>query len=402
MTSGWRRLRLSPRALIGLVLVLALFGVAWWQSNRQEAVPYDPTDTGNTGLRALVLWLEEMGHPVTVASRLRDLPPQDGLIVLHPMPRSLSALTAQRLHDWVSDGGTLILAGPLPRDTELVEAFDVEQAVGQRVAFSIRQSQPLLPTTDAEWSGLFTLQHLAPVDDAVDDAVLLPVLVDSFSRAVVAIQPLGEGIVWHLTEDFALTNLHLRDERIATLVPAMLRTVAPDAPVLVLGGSGTFQPDLPMTVQRWLYASPIGWGLLAVAAILLLFLVLQGRRLGPLLQAVDAAHPRPAADYVHAMATLQRRARQRPALIAHHRTRLKSALAHATGVDPDLADAEWAAALQRSDRLPAATVAQAVDLMRAFNRAPDDAALIKLVRDTDALIATLPRSHAGQTAHRRA
>src|SRR5690606_12481538 len=126
------------------------------------------------------------------------------------------------------------------------------------LALSVRQGQPLLPEVQAEWSGILTTQALQPLDDAD----LLPVLVNTYAQAVVAIQPAGAGRIWHLTEDFALTNLHLRDERIATLVPAMLRTVAPNAPVLLLGGAGTFRPDLPMTLQRWLYASPIGWGLL--------------------------------------------------------------------------------------------------------------------------------------------
>lgn len=398
MTSRWRSLRLSPRALIGLVLIVALVGVAWWQSNRQEAVPYDPSDSSNTGLRALALWFEEMGHPVEITARLRYTPPSDALIVLHPMPRPVSELTAQRLHTWVEEGGSLVLVGPAARETALIDTFGVEQIAGQRPGFSISQRQPLLPTTEAEWSGPFTRSSLS----AFGNSELLPVLVDTFNSPVVAIQPLGEGIVWHLTEDFALTNLNLRDEHIATLVPTMLRTVAPYAPVLILSGAMTFQTDLPMTVQRWLYADPIGWGLLAAAGILLLYLVLQGRRLGPPLKAVAGAHPRPAADYVHAMATLQRRARQRPALIAHHRARLKTALARATGVDPDLADAAWAEALQRNDRLPASTITQAVDLLRAYGREFDDAALIAIVRDTDALIETLPRGQAGQPAHRRA
>ncbi len=43
--------------------------------------------------------------------------------------------------------------------------------------------------------------------------------------SVVALQFIGDGVVWHLTEDFALTNLNLRDERIASLLAAILRTV---------------------------------------------------------------------------------------------------------------------------------------------------------------------------------
>lgn len=398
MTGAWRRLRPSPRQGIALLLVLALVGVAWWQSSRQERVPYDPADTGNMGLRGLVLWLEALDHPVTTTPRTRTLPPHDGLIVLHPNVNLVPEGTARRLRTWVEQGGTLVLVGPNVQENALVDTFGVQQVGSQALALSVRQGQPLLPEAQAEWSGILTTQALQPLDDAD----LLPVLVNTYAQAVVAIQPAGAGRIWHLTEDFALTNLHLRDERIATLVPAMLRTVAPNAPVLLLGGAGTFRPDLPMTVQRWLYASPIGWGLLALTAILLIYLVLQGWRLGPPLVETGPAHPRPAADYVHAMATLQRRARQRSALVAHHRARLKAALARAGGVDPELTDAAWIEALQRSDRLPAETVQQAAALMAAFGRDPDEATLIKLVRDADALIATLPRTHAGQTAHRRA
>jgi hypothetical protein len=230
----------------------------------------------------------------------------------------------------------------------------------------------------------------------------------------VAIQRIGDGVVWHLTEDFALTNLNLRDQRVALLLPAILRTVADGAAVLFTTDHLLrYDPVVAgqvNTIQDWLYTTPFGQATLLVMVAAFIYLLLQGRRLGPALPGPTASRPREAAEYVSALAGLQRRLRQ-PNLVAdHHRQRLKSAVGKLAQLPADLPDKEWLAQLQRSEALSPTLFNEVSELLagyaeldsvdngalhrsKSLGKSSDEADLIQLVRATDALLATLPRAN---------
>jgi hypothetical protein len=400
--------------VIALILATVLVVMAVLSLPR-TVEPYDPEDSSSTGLRALVLWLEELGYPVTIGVPSTGLLSDRGLLFIHPTsfgePEYISDADVTATYEWVRNGGTLVLVGPTDRRTSLAQRFGVDQVKNLRDFIStVHQVQPLLPDLPGVWESFFATRSLT----FLEERAVVPLLAQNSGDPVVAVQFIGDGVVWHLTEEFALTNLNLRDERIASLLPAMLRTVPDAAPVIFsthhLAQGTDAEASTINTLQDWLYSTPFGRGLLVIMVATFIFLLLQGRRLGPPLPAQTASRPREAAEYVTALAGLQRRIRQ-PQLVAdHHRQRLKSTIGRLALVPADLPDGEWLAQLQRAEFLSPALLAEVTELLGGFaeinrtairngnnrakaqNRDTLEGDLILLVQATDALLATLPRA----------
>src|SRR5690606_13969934 len=106
-----------------------------------------------------------------------------------------------------------------------------------------------------------------------------------------------------------------------------------------------------------------------------------------------ALRPREAAEYVVALAGLQRRMRQPRVVADHYRQRLKSGVGRIAQLPVDLPDDEWLAQLERSDTIPSGTLQEVADLLAQYaaitNKADDEADLIQLVRATDSLLLAL-------------
>lgn len=395
--------------LLLLLLATVLVTMAFLQSQPEIAEPYNPDDAGSSGLAGLTLWLEQLGYPVDIGVARSGLPAAPGLLFIHPTYTGnldyYSDVDIATIYSWVQRGGTLVLVGPREATT-LANRFRVKQVdTFTDIVSDVRQVQPLLPDVPADWDAFLSslsLDFETEYQDIYHPSPVVPILAHTNGDPVVAIQPIGEGVVWHLTEDFALTNLNLRDERIASLLPAILRTVPAGAPVVIsthhlVGYNPASQEQGVATLQDWLYTTPFGQATLLLMVALFAFLLLQGRRLGPATPGPSATRPREAAEYVAAMAGLQRRMR-RPHIVAHHhRQRLKHAVGRLAQLPADLPDDEWLAQLQRAGILSPALLAQVGDLLSGYakiNRAKssDEAALIQLVQATDALLASLPRA----------
>jgi hypothetical protein len=129
----------------------------------------------------------------------------------------------------------------------------------------------------------------------------------------------------------------------------------------------------------------------------LLFLLLQGRRLGPPLPGPTATRLREAGEYVTALAGLQRRIRQPRVVADHHRHRLKNAVGRLAHAPADLPDGEWLAQVRRADLLPPSTLEAVSEALAGFaaitTNTNDEQALIRLIQTTDALLASLPRAN---------
>jgi hypothetical protein len=284
----------------------------------------------------------------------------------------------------------------------------------------VRQVQPLLPDIVSDYRTFpapYTLEFMK--DPSYGVRAIVPVLAHANGDPAVALQFIGKGVVWHMTEDFAFTNLNLRDARIAALLRAILRTVPAGARAVISTNHLTNYNQIDgtlgevTTLQDWLYTTPFGQATLLAVVALFVFLILQGRRLGPAMADSSATRPREAAEYVTALAGLQRRS-HRPADVAdHHRQRLKSAVGRIAQVPTDLPDSEWLAHVRKSDTIPSAQMDEVAALLAGYNqfdarnhgikhnnsgqmksaKSNDEADLIHLVQATDALVATLPRAN---------
>lgn len=398
-----------PQLLIIIFMALILVVVAYFQTQDATESPYDPAATRGDGLRALVLWLEEMQYGVTTTPIARTGLPHDTDVLFlfthaERPPAYNSNLAAEAdataIYSWVESGGTLVLVGPADAYGDLIARFGVGQVERLTGALTgVRQVQPILPDVTPNWATFFAPYNLEP--QATND--LVPILMHVNGAPVVALQFVGDGVVWHMTEDFAFTNYNLEDSRIASFLPAILRTVPAGASVMIsVPHLATFdtvfsQYATVATLQDWLYTTPFGQATLVLLIAALIFLILQGRRLGPPLTAPSAARPREAAEYVIALAGLQRRLRQPQTVAAHHRQRLKVAIGRMTQTPADLPDPEWLAQVQRTDILTDTTYNTVSELLAGYaamsDKRADEGDLIDLVQATDALLASLPRAN---------
>ena len=213
------------------------------------------------------------------------------------------------------------------------------------------------------------------------------------SRAVVAVQGIGKGVVWHLAPGADLTNLNLQEYDQGELLPALLRSVSANGVVVFdtyhLFGFSRVGEQIG-TLQDWLYRTPTGWATLFTLAVSAVFLLLQGRRLGPPLITVEQTRGREAAEYVRAMAQLHRRAREHAELARHHHSRLKVGLARRRGVRSDLSDEAFLDALQHT--APRLTDEQSgairTTLVGLANR-PNEEQLVNLAATVDNLLQSI-------------
>ncbi len=349
---------------------------------------YDPESRRPNGLYLLHRWVDDMGYRfTTTANRRFTLADDLGLLLVYPSEEAFRTEEAAEVLAWVEAGATLAVIGN--PDEALAEAFGY---TWQDLDFSnfvttATQPQPLLPAAPAEIVGTGAATLPQPESDSA-----LPVLTDGIDQPLVWAVPQGEGWLWLLPRRYAFTNADLMDNReMAPLLLAMLRFV-PDGAAVAVDTYHLFGPEVAvMTIQDWLYSTPLGWATLFLLLLMALYFVLSGRRLGPALAVITQGRRREASEFVVAMAGLQQRARVRDSIARHHRQRLLLALGRPHGIPPDLPDAEFLARLRESDRgISAERIAHIERSLRAFAALPDAQTLVTLVAEVDEILQRKP------------
>lgn len=392
----------TPLTIAALVAILLLAALV--TTPPPEPIPYDLDASHPAGLLGLRLWLAELGYDVRRTGGLRfDLPDEADLFFVYPNQLSYSAAEAAALRVWVEMGGTLVLVGPAAEDRALVDAFGVRLASEFSHEDTQVQVQPLLP----EGRRVYPREWFAPgvTLDLSDAPQAVPVLaladIDSnpavltehaTSKPVVAVQSVGDGVVWHLATGVDLTNLNLAEYEQGELLPAFLRRV-PEGGVVVFDAYHLFGfsrvGEQIATLQDWLYRTPTGWAALFTLVVTGGFLLLQGRRLGPPLVTVAQTRGREAAEYVRAMANLHRRAGEHVALAQHHHNRLKVGLARRHAILPDLPDDQLLRALEHvSPPLSATRLAAVRATLAGLTNRPQEQQLVDLAATVDQLLQT--------------
>lgn len=324
-----------------LILLALLLGVAvFLQGAPRTERAYDLDSANAMGLLALRLWLEEMGHRVEPLRDGERSLPQGDLRFVFPGMRAFSNAQADSLANWIEAGGTAVIIGPLPQDRALIERFAVEANPDVALVGRMRQAQPILPEQTGEWGGPNQVRglNLAQAPEAV--AVMVAEGLGGGSRVTVALQRSGEGLIWHLDTVYDLTNVTLRNENLASLVPALLRN-REGATVWIDVHHLEPDPDAATQIaslQDWLYGTRMGLTVLALCLLTVAYLAFQGVRLGPPRRESGLLRKREAAEYVAAMAGLYQRGDRRDAVARQIKQRLKAELAREIGVAGDLED----------------------------------------------------------------
>lgn len=376
--------------LAGVLLLLGiLILVSALRGQPATPIPYDLNSTAPNGLRALYLWLEALGYRVQRTDGLTyRIPPGADLIFVYPNQLSYSAEEADALHAWVEAGGTLSLVGPHPEDAELERAFGVRARPQTDYGLLEQQTQPLLPEGKQDYLGDWGVEPA--VLDLTDAPNAVPVLTTSAGNTAMAVQTIGDGVVWHLTPGNGFLNRSLSNQDNGEMLPAILRTVRPGGLVVFdtyhLFGLSRVGEQIS-TLQDWLYRTPTGWATLVGVLVLGLFLVLQGRRLGPSVPTWAERRRREAAEYVEAMAALARRAHMGDDVARHQKRRLKRGLARRRPFSPDLDDAQFMERLAQTDPpLAAATLAEVKATLRALDSQPREQQLVELAAKVDEIL----------------
>lgn len=372
--------------VVSLAIFAFLIVFAVLRGQPQQEIPFDLDSPGPLGLRALRLWLEEMDYNVERYQSM-GLPNPPALLFIYPNEEPYSVERALVIRYWVEQGLTLVIIGPSVWDTALIDTFGVFSTPAQPFNPTIAQRQPLMPEANAQWF------HFADrALDLSDAPNAVPLLADNEGEVLAAAQKLGKGIVWHLAPSINFTNSSLHETNNARLLIALLRTVPPGSTVAFdtyhLFGPDAEQGDEEIqSLQGWLYGTPTGWAILFVAAVFVLYLALQGTRLGPPLPQITSNRRREAAEFVEAMASLQRRARKRTLVAHHHKQRLKIALGRPLHLSPDLPDNEFVQRLRAADhRMTQAQLEQVAELLNGLNDSSDENKLVRLVARLDTLL----------------
>jgi hypothetical protein len=379
--------RIQLLLALGLLVVLVAFIVL--RGEEEAPRPFDPVSAAPTGLRALWLWLEAMAFTVERNDGAAfSIPDECAVIFVFPNQQAYTAAEAEQLHQWVTAGGTLVLIGASPLEEALSDTFQVE--VGPSVAGMVAdtaQRQPLVP----DLAGPIRLSSNAATLDLSQAPAAIPVLATAAGQITLAHQPWQQGRIWHLSLHHSLINEQLRDPAQATLVPALLRH-APSGSRILFDTYHLFGPTVTAgsgirSLQEWLYRMPPGWAVLFALAVTLLFLLLQGRRLGPPLPAREELRRREAAEYVTAMANLLRRGQQRAFVAAHHKRRLKRALGRALNLSADSDDATFLRQVQQVDEwLSPEELQQLTGILQTLGSTANEHDLIKAVNQVDDLL----------------
>ncbi len=339
--------------LVGLFLLLLV--AALLRGNITTGQRFDPDSPEPSGLLLLQEWLREMGYTVTTTGQRRfALSLHQHLLIIYPGEERFTQSEADSFFEWVEAGGTAVIIGHA--DSKLRRLLNYDTVPGY-IGEALTQRQPLLPeaTEPFDRSG-------RPFD--LTEAPRTVAVLASEKGSELSVLSRGAGWVWLVSEQLTFTNSELSDDRAqAQLIPVFLRTV-PTRGTVVFDTYHLFGPDLlsgagPIeSLKDWLYRTPSGW-----AAIFLLllgggWLLLSGRRLGPPLELKTQGRRREAAEFVVAMAGLQRRARIRDNLAHHQRYRLKQSLGKPWRIRPSLPDAEFLRQLQALNPALGATTAQ--------------------------------------------
>src|SRR5690348_494380 len=115
-----------PLALLGGLFALLVVGLVLVPPASESQIPLTAYSAEPSGAKALRLWLEALGHPVTtIEGEHYEIPRTAGTVLLLEPSVPVGRNEAATLEQWVRDGGRLVVADRGIRTDGLLRRFGV-------------------------------------------------------------------------------------------------------------------------------------------------------------------------------------------------------------------------------------------------------------------------------------
>ncbi|RKU23015.1 hypothetical protein C6503_03310 [Candidatus Poribacteria bacterium] len=254
------------------------------------------------------------------------------VLFLRALDKAPTETEIRDIQDFVSTGGTLIVAGNNKALDSLFSAYGLElRELTDRIVFSQRISEvplfPLHPVDDVRTGADFAI-------DAIGREVA--VLYGSADDATIVTLRDGEGRAYFIASDYLFARSGLRHRGNAAFLYNLMSTLPRNARIgLAESRYYTRETKPPDPFIAFVFRTPGGLGAVYICLTLFIFFVLRGRRFGKPLDAQEI-NRRLSAEYVHAMTALYQKGNTRPEVLKHIRDRFKVDLGARWRVNPNL------------------------------------------------------------------
>lgn len=402
-------------SLLGGLVLLLVVALVLLPPTSERQVPLTVYSTEPGGGKALRLWLEQLGHPVTTLEGGRyEIGRDVGVVLLLAPTQPLGAEALGELERWTRQGGRLVVATDSILTWELLRRFGVSTRVTERVTRAVPADAGLL---DPAIEAVSVETRLALSLDEEEAAGGVPLLLGDYrdgilprtarvtpttggdrgrdldAPVVAARVPADRGELVVLTAPSVLSNDGLRTEANARLALSLL---GPDRRARIAfdelhHGFGVLRRRhiVELLLEQ-------AWGRTVVLAggVVLLFLLWRGRRFGRAVP-VFVDRGRSLGELVTSQAALYRAGGKRAFVAEHLARQLRHDLAQAVGLPADATDAE----IEQRARTIGRDPTRALHALAGTRQARSDRELLTIAREGEVARAELARttSPAGRT-----
>lgn len=363
----------SALLVVATLVFLAIAGTGPAGQGRTGSV----YDAGPGGAAALRRYVEAMGARTTTLQGSTFAPRDARVVLVLGASELITAEDAQRMRAFVRAGGTLVVATERGVfEQPLLDLYGVR--VGGVAAPG---RHPLLPVVFADPPA-----SAVSVDQALTFVLPPGALALSRGATLAAAIADGRGVVVFVGSLLPFVAGGLADADNAHFVLDLVRPALAGATIAFDEYHHGFHPSTDVLIlleETW-----PGRALVFGTVVLLLYLILSGRRLGPPVP-LDARPARSSLEYVRGFAGLVRRSGHGEIARRRLRADLHRGLARALGIDPAT---PFDRVVARVAATEPARAAEAVALDDALARPLRDDALLRTVAQIDRVVRTADQS----------
>jgi hypothetical protein len=324
--------------LCAVLVIITFFVLQRSTQSTSSDTPYSTYSDSLNGVKPLYDTLKKLNFRVErVRAEPYTLSPNLSVLFLVQPHDVLKAETRVEMQAFVEQGGILVVA-TTQNLHGLVSDYGLQIVEAEKpLITSLRLSpNPFFEDTPVDHFISFTACGIHPVERE-----LAPLFGVGTEYSLVTFR-VGAGRVFVLSCPYIFTKHGLGFEENATLVYNLLTYLPPKSRIGFdeyhhgfrsqtesRSRSGTGQ------LVRLFWGVPIGWALVYAGMLILIFLLLRGRRFGQPIEP-DRSRRRLSSEYVLAMENLYRKGRKRDAILEHIRNEFRRTLAAPWNITPTL------------------------------------------------------------------